>query len=83
VVRTILLPVDGSNLARHALPFATFLASATGARLVLTHAYRPRALDPETDPELDPIRADLTDARPMHVVTEHPVRRRSRPGCYW
>jgi nucleotide-binding universal stress UspA family protein len=74
VVRTILLPLDGSDLARHALPFATFLASATGARLVLTHAYRPRTLDPETDPELDLIRehADLASGlreRGVHAAT--------------
>jgi nucleotide-binding universal stress UspA family protein len=53
MIGTILVPLDGSELARHALPFATFLARATHARLVLLHAYRPETLDAEADPELD------------------------------
>jgi nucleotide-binding universal stress UspA family protein len=38
MVSTILVPLDGSALARHALPFATFMAQSTRARLVLVHA---------------------------------------------
>ena len=53
MVRTILVPLDGSELARHALQHATFLARATSARLVLLHAYQPKTLDPTADPELD------------------------------
>jgi len=50
---TILVPLDGSDLARRALPYAAFLARATHARLVLFHAYRPETQDPGADVELD------------------------------
>jgi nucleotide-binding universal stress UspA family protein len=74
MVSTILVPLDGSALARHALPFAAFMARTTHARLVLLHAYRPRSLDPEADPELDLIRehADLASGlreRGVHAST--------------
>lgn len=74
MVSTILIPLDGSELARHALPFATFLARATQARLVLLHAYQSRKLDPEADPELDLIQehADLASGlreRGVHATT--------------
>jgi len=74
MISTILVPLDGSALARHALPFATFLARATHARLVLLHAYRPRTLQPEADPELDLIQehADLASGlreRGVHAST--------------
>lgn len=38
---TILVPLDGSDLARRALPYAASLAAATRARLILLHAYLP------------------------------------------
>jgi nucleotide-binding universal stress UspA family protein len=74
MVSTILVPLDGSILARHALPFATFLARSTRARLVLLHACRPKPLDPEADPELDLIQehADLATGlreRGVHAST--------------
>jgi nucleotide-binding universal stress UspA family protein len=74
MVSTILVPLDGSGLARHALPFATVLARATGARLVLLHAYQPKSPDPEADPELDLIQeqADLASGlreRGVHATT--------------
>jgi nucleotide-binding universal stress UspA family protein len=61
MVGTILVPLDGSSLSRHALPYASFLAQAMHARLVLLHAYRAKTDDIETDPELDLVRehADL------------------------
>jgi nucleotide-binding universal stress UspA family protein len=74
MVSTILVPLDGSDLARHALPFATFLARATQARLVVLHAYQSRKIDPEADPELDLIQehADLASGlreRGVHATT--------------
>ena len=36
--RTVLVPLDGSALGEHALPYAIHLAHATHARLVLVHA---------------------------------------------
>jgi nucleotide-binding universal stress UspA family protein len=74
MVSTILTPLDGSDLARHALPFAIFLARATHARLVLLHAYQPKTRDPEADPELDLIQehADLASGlreRGVHATT--------------
>ena len=74
MVATILIPLDGSDLARHALPHATFLARAAHARLVLLHAYQPKAVDAEADPELDLIQehADLVSGfreRGVHAST--------------
>ncbi|MCC7366951.1 MAG: universal stress protein [Chloroflexi bacterium] len=57
---TILVPLDGSDLARHALPYATTLAKATHARLVLLHAYVARESGAQPDPELDVI-MELSD----------------------
>ena len=37
--RTILVPLDGSELAEQALPIAVDLAKASGARLVLERVY--------------------------------------------
>lgn len=74
MMTTILVPLDGSALARHALPFATFLARATQARLVLLHAYTSQSGSPEADPELDLIQehADLASGlreRGVHAST--------------
>jgi nucleotide-binding universal stress UspA family protein len=74
MISTMVVPLDGSALARHALPFATFVARATQARLVLLHAYRPRSEDPEADPELDLIQehADIAGGlreRGVHAST--------------
>ena len=74
MISTILVPLDGSALARHALPFATFTARAMRARLILLHAYRSRSGDPETNPELDLIQehADLASGlreRGVHAST--------------
>ena len=52
---TILLPLDGSDLARRSLPYAAALAKATQARLVLLHAYVSGRSGPTPDPELDVI----------------------------
>lgn len=41
MIERILLPLDGSQLAERALPYAVRLASATGARLMLMHAVVP------------------------------------------
>jgi nucleotide-binding universal stress UspA family protein len=46
--RTLVVPLDGSQLAERALPYAIGLAQASGARLVLTRAAlapAPRSLD--------------------------------------
>jgi nucleotide-binding universal stress UspA family protein len=74
MVSTILVPLDGSDLSRRALPFATALAQATGARLVLLHAYQPKSPDPQADLELDLIQeqADLASGlreRGVHATT--------------
>ncbi len=52
---TILVPLDGSELARRALPYAATLARQLHARLILLHAYaaKPRRSDSDADPELD------------------------------
>jgi nucleotide-binding universal stress UspA family protein len=45
--RTILVPLDGSTLAERALPYATALAQAAGARLLLVRAAEARAVPEE------------------------------------
>jgi nucleotide-binding universal stress UspA family protein len=62
---TILVPLDGSDLARRALPYAAALAKAARARLILLHAYIPGRDIPAkaaaaADPELDAI-MELSD----------------------
>jgi len=57
---TILVPLDGSDLARRALPYAAALAKAAQARLILLHAYVPGRSAPADDPELDVI-MELSD----------------------
>jgi nucleotide-binding universal stress UspA family protein len=44
---TILVPLDGSPLAEHALPYAERLARATSARLILCRALSATRLQPE------------------------------------
>ena len=39
--RSILVPVDGSNFAEHALPYALTIARRTGARLDLALVHTP------------------------------------------
>ncbi len=55
MLKTILVPLDGSELAERALPYAETLAGATGAELFLVRAAQARTLpgaDP-TDAEVD------------------------------
>jgi nucleotide-binding universal stress UspA family protein len=48
MLKTILVPLDGSSLSEHALPYATRLACGTGARLVLVQATSPAPLPGES-----------------------------------
>lgn len=41
VIRTILVPLDGSEFGEHALPLAISLAHTTGAKLHLVHVHQP------------------------------------------
>jgi len=51
VLKTIVVPVDGSEFSERALPYAANLAKATGARLVLVRAAeRPLSLEAVVDP---------------------------------
>ena len=52
---TILVPLDGSDLAARALPYAEHLARGCDGRLVLFHAAPSRALDREPNAEVDMI----------------------------
>src|SRR3954468_17240392 len=40
MIRSILVPLDGSDFAEHALPLAAGLARKAGARLPLTHVHQ-------------------------------------------
>jgi nucleotide-binding universal stress UspA family protein len=44
LLRRVLVPLDGSELARQALPLASELAAAAGAELVLLNAFAPTIL---------------------------------------
>lgn len=58
MLKNLLVPLDGSPLAEHALPYAAALAHALGARLTLLYAWWP--VIPESDgPDLDSIAARL------------------------
>jgi nucleotide-binding universal stress UspA family protein len=52
---TILVPLDGSDLAARALPYAELFARKVHGRLVLFHAARSRALDRDPSVEVDTI----------------------------
>jgi nucleotide-binding universal stress UspA family protein len=54
MLTTILVPLDGSALAERALPYATTLAKAAGARLLLLFGASSRLLDERPGMEDDP-----------------------------
>jgi len=45
--RSLLVPVDGSPFAEHALPLALSVARRAGARIQLVHVHPPLANDPK------------------------------------
>ena len=54
MITTILVPLDGSDLAERALPYATALAKAADGRLILVRVAQARVL-----PGIDPGPAQL------------------------
>jgi nucleotide-binding universal stress UspA family protein len=52
---TILVPLDGSDLAARALPYAELLARGCRGRLILLHAAASRAHDRDQNPEVETI----------------------------
>jgi nucleotide-binding universal stress UspA family protein len=83
-LRSILVPVDGTGTAEHALPFALSLARWSGAEVTLATVYStPQAAnDPERlgwrggDFLIEPLREYLDDLT-RRVEETHPVRVRS------
>jgi nucleotide-binding universal stress UspA family protein len=63
--QTILVPLDGSELARRALPYAASLARRHGARLILLHAYAAQPRNTDADPELDMVKGLSTLAHDL------------------
>jgi nucleotide-binding universal stress UspA family protein len=64
MLKNLIVPLDGSPLAEHALPYAVRLARDHGARVILLHARWP--VTPEKDvPDLEqvagPLRSEGTD----------------------
>ena len=53
--KTILVPLDGSELAARAIPYAMFLARAAKGALILFHASSGRASDQDVHAEMDTI----------------------------
>jgi nucleotide-binding universal stress UspA family protein len=53
--KTILVPLDGSDLAARALPYAEYVARGCHGRLVLFHATPSQALDGDSDAKVDTI----------------------------
>lgn len=90
-LRTVLVPVDGSPAAEHALPHALALARRAGAEVAMVNVYS--ALQAANDPErlgwrggeylVEPLR-DYLDDLARRVAGAHPVRVRPvlRKG-YW
>jgi nucleotide-binding universal stress UspA family protein len=80
-LRTVLVPVDGTRVAEHALPAALALAHRAGAEVTLVHVYS--TLQAASDPELlgwrggqylvEPLR-DYLDGLAERVAAAHPVR---------
>lgn len=61
---TILLPLDGSTRAERALPYASVLAQASGARLLLLRAVPTGAIPiPHGSPDWAHVMHDVHDAR--------------------
>jgi len=58
IVKTVLVPLDGSPLAEAALPRAVELAESSGARLLLL-----RAAEAHTLPGVDPVEAQIKVVR--------------------
>lgn len=85
-LRRLIVPLDGSPLAEHVLPFATELAARSGATLVLLHVVEPYvALTPATlgwehlSLQLDDAATEAHQERAadyLHAVVE----RIARPG---
>jgi nucleotide-binding universal stress UspA family protein len=50
---TLLVPLDGSDLAARALPYAVFLSRALHGNLILIHAASDRALDQDAETVLE------------------------------
>lgn len=71
MIGTILVPLDGSDLSRRALPYATALARATGARLVLMHAYTAKPEPPRVDGELDLVKEQADLASELRALGVH------------
>lgn len=73
--KSILVPLDGSALAARALPFATRLARASGARLIVVRAYLPADEDRATAPAefqsvVDELRIDGLDVENHFIEGE-------------
>lgn len=59
--RPVVVPLDGSPLAEHALPYAIALARSLGTRLILVHARQSAALPEPGAPDLDAVARRVRD----------------------
>ncbi len=85
MLKTILVPLDGSDLAEHALPYALTLARSTHADLFLVRAARARALpgvevaDAEAEAEV----VESAETYLARVIAQVPSGVSVRSGVYY
>jgi len=79
VYRTIVLPFDGSEQSTRALPYATALARAAGARLILTYVLAPWELVLDVPASLQATATELQSTG-IDVITQITHRQGNLPG---
>lgn len=75
MIARVLVPVDGSELSEHALPYAVRVASAARSVLVLMYAHLPIAVRKEPPYDLAPLAARLrSQGLEVETVVRHAHR---------
>lgn len=68
MIGRVLVPIDGSELSVHALPYAAHVAAASRSALILMHAHLPVAMRKEAPYDLAPL-ADRLRSQGLEVDT--------------
>ena len=64
--RSLLVPLDGSSLSEHALPFASAIARRSGAQLRLAHVHVPYTANPIFVEDMPVVDEELHSLRREH-----------------